>query len=253
MNNTLMYTLVLTLGLLVGSFLNVCIYRLPRGLDVARGRSMCPKCGKTIPALHNVPLISFIVLRGKCGMCGARISPIYPTVEALNALLWGAVYFVYGPTLQGVAVMIMASCLIVASGVDLSHRIIPDRLSIILITVGLTMCFTPYAQSGLFWWERVIGFFCVSVPLLVIALVSSAMGGGDIKLMAGVGIILGWRLCLLSLFIGSVVGALVSVVLAVRYRKPLRGEVAFGPYLSAGAVLSALFGNALLGWYLFLL
>ncbi|MHC1695267.1 MAG: A24 family peptidase [Eubacteriales bacterium] len=249
MDDTLIYSVIMIMGLMVGSFLNVCIYRLPLNMNIAHGHSHCTACGGRITALYLVPLISYIALRGRCGMCGVRISPIYPLVEALNALLWMLTYLVYGLTLQSFAVMLMISCLIVASGTDLSHRIIPDRISVILIALGLAMCFVPFEQSGLFWWERVIGFFSVSVPLLVIALVSSAMGGGDIKLMAGVGIILGWKLCVLSLFLGCIVGTAVSIVLAVKNKKPLRGEVAFGPYLAAGAVLSALFGSWILWWY----
>ena len=238
---------VLMLGLLIGSFLNVCIYRIPEGISVAKGFSYCPNCKNRIQPYDLVPVISYLFLKGSCRYCKTRISIQYPLVELLTSLLFVLVFYQFGLTPLAGLVAVLVSVLIVITFIDLKHQIIPDELVIIIFVCGIISIFL----SGRGIWEHIIGFFAVSIILLLIAFLSKGgMGGGDIKLMAAAGLFLGWKLILLSLMIASIIGSVVSIILLALKKVNRKSMVPFGPFLSIGILISVLYGDYILWWYL---
>lgn len=241
-------TLTFIFGLLIGSFLNVCIYRIPLGQSVMTIPSHCCSCGKKIKWYDLMPLISYIILRGKCRFCKERISIRYPLVEILNAVIYILIYQTFGLSIQMAGFAILASALVVIAFIDYDLKIIPDIIIVFLIVVGIIY---SILARDITHFDRIIGFFSASLPLYIIMIVSKGgMGGGDIKLMAAAGIYLGWKLTLLALFLGSVIGSVAAVILLLLKRKTRRDEIPFGPALAAGIILSALYGNQMLSWYL---
>ncbi|WP_308753702.1 prepilin peptidase [uncultured Anaerotruncus sp.] len=239
--------LALLFGLVVGSFLNVCIYRIPLGISVAKGRSFCPSCGEKIAWYDNVPLLSFLVLRGRCRRCGARISPRYPAVETANALLWLLCCLSHGYSAGTLLLCLALSALLTAAMIDRDTGIIPDRISVFLAALACCSLFTPGFPSPL---ARLGGALCVSVPMLLAALLWDGFGGGDIKLCAAFGLLAGWRLSLLAILFASVSGAAWAVFLLLRRGAGRKTAFPFGPFLAAGMGLSLLWGEELIGWYL---
>lgn len=237
-------------GLLIGSFLNVCIYRIPRGENFVTGRSHCPACGSLIHWYCNIPLLSYMFLKGRCKDCGQRISAIYPSVELLNAVLYLLVYLVYGLSVYALLTLALFSLLIVLSFIDLKHQLIPDGLIIAILALGIGNLFYQTLVFSAHWYLWIIGFFAASVPLLILGLiVHEGMGGGDIKLMAAAGLFLGWKLILLALFLGSLYGGIVSAFLMLSKKATMKSALPFGPFLSLGIITAALAGNMLLSWY----
>lgn len=239
--------LVFLFGLLIGSFLNVCIYRIPEGISVAEGFSFCPNCKKRIRPLDLIPVISYVFLRGKCRYCHSAISVKYPLIELLTGVLFILVYFQYGLTILAALTAILTAVLVVISFIDLRHQIIPDGLVLVVLALGIAALFF----SGRSPLEHIIGFFVVSGLLLAVALLSNGgMGGGDIKLMAAAGLFLGWKLILLSLILASILGSLISIGLLVSKKANRKSMIPFGPFLSLGILISALYGDLLIYWYL---
>lgn len=203
-------------GLVVGSFLNVCIYRLPRGEFFSKSRSFCPNCKSPIKAYDNIPVLSYIILRGKCRSCGERISPRYPLVELLTCALWVGNYAAFG--LDGMTIVydVTVAVLIVAAFVDLDTFEIPDSGIVILLILG-AVTFAPF--GGVSWQDKLIGCVCVSVPMLIVCLFGG-MGFGDVKLYFVLGLLLGWKKILVVFLLSVVLGAAVSVVyLVIKRRK----------------------------------
>ena len=203
-------------GLVVGSFLNVCIYRLPRGEFFSKSRSFCPNCKSPIKAYDNIPVLSYIILRGKCRSCGERISPRYPLVELLTCALWVGNYAAFG--LDGMTIVydITVAVLIVAAFVDLDTFEIPDSGIITLLILG-AITFAPF--GGVSWQDKLIGCVCVSVSMLIVCLFGG-MGFGDVKLYFVLGLLLGWQKILVVFLLSVVSGAVVSVVyLVIKRRK----------------------------------
>lgn len=218
--NVTLYIFSALAGLAVGSFLNVCIYRLPRGEFFSRSRSYCPKCGAQIKAYDNIPLFSYIVLRGRCRNCKERISPRYPLVELLTCALWVGNYAAFG--MDGLTLVwdIAVSVLVVAAFVDLDTFEIPDSGIVILLILGL-VTFAPF--GGVSWQDKLIGCVCVSVPMLIVCLFGG-MGFGDVKLYFVLGLLLGWKKILLVFLVSAVLGAVVSVAVLVKKRVGKRGK-----------------------------
>ena len=218
--NVTLYIFSALAGLAVGSFLNVCIYRLPRGEFFSRSRSYCPKCGAQIKAYDNIPLFSYIVLRGRCRNCKERISPRYPLVELLTCALWVGNYAAFG--MDGLTLVwdIAVSVLIVAAFVDLDTFEIPDSGIVVLLILGL-VTFAPF--GGVSWQDKLIGCVCVSVPMLIVCLFGG-MGFGDVKLYFVLGLLLGWKKILLVFLVSAVLGAVVSVAVLVKKRAGKRGK-----------------------------
>jgi len=241
----------LALGLVIGSFLNVCICRVPAGLSVAKGHSVCPACSARLRAIDLVPVFSYLFLRGKCRHCGAPISKIYITVELLTGALFLLAFYAFGISLQTLVVWIAVSALIVAAFIDLHTMEIPDGVSVALAVAGALSFFLP----GMPWWDRLLGVAAAAGPLLLIHIFSKgrAMGMGDVKLMAAAGLVLGFRLSFFALFAAVIFGAVLSLFLLGLKIKKGRDEIPFVPMLSFGIIFSVFLGGPIVSWYLSLL
>ena len=238
------------LGSVFGSFLNVCIWRIPRHEPLSKGRSHCTACGTTIRAYDLIPVLSYLLLRGKCRHCGSPISARYPLVELLGGVLFALCFVVYGYTVHTLILMAAVSVLLALAFIDYDTQEIPNRFPVLLLLLGVLDLFVT---QDIPWFSRLIGFLIISVPLLLLSLITGGMGGGDVKLMAAAGFLLGWQGVLLASFLGFVLGGAIAAVLWITGRKT-RGEfIALGPYLSIGIAAAALFGQPILAWYLSLL
>lgn len=253
---TIPYIVAFALGSVVGSFLNVCIHRLPRGMSILRPPSHCPSCGATIRWYDNVPLLSYLVLRGKCRICGARISLRYPLVEGLTGTFAVLALSAFGPSAQGLISFGFLCSLEVVSFVDLERRIIPDEISLGGMAAGLLLALL---ELSIPLKEAVLGVLVGGGGLWLVAYLyeliakREGMGGGDVKLMGMVGAFLGYKGALFTIFSGSLLGALVGGVLMAIEGADTKYALPFGPFLSAGAVLYLFFGQELLCWYMSLL
>ncbi len=242
-----LYFFVFVTGAAVVSFLNVVAYRLPRQLSFVKGRSFCPDCRRQLSPWDMLPILSWLLLRGRCRYCGARVSPRYPLVEALTGLLAMAAFAVYGPSWTALAVFALIAGLTALAFIDLDTMEIPNGLLIYLCLPSLALVFLLPGFSLL---SHLIGFFAVSLPLFLIALlVSGAFGGGDIKLMAVCGGALGWQLILLAFFAALLIGGVQSVYILLTRKNGLKQQFAFGPALAAGVILSVLIGTDVIKWY----
>lgn len=241
---------VFILGLLLGSFLNVCIYRIPLGRTVVKGRSYCPECGNLIPWYRNIPLFSYLLLQGRCKDCDTAISPVYPIVELLNALLYVLVFAIYGLTIPALLLAILSSLLIVISFIDLRWKIIPDCLVLFMFGLGIVHGVYQIVVLNGPWHLHGIGFFAAALPLWALGYAfKDGVGGGDIKFMAAAGLFAGWKLILLSLYLGALFGLVYSGVLFFMGKAGRRTEIPFGPFLSLGLLTSLLIGDSLMQWY----
>lgn len=244
--NIIFYVYVLILGLVVGSFLNVVIYRIPQGISIAKGRSFCPTCKSPIKAYQNIPLFSFIFLRGRCAHCGEKISFRYPLIEGLTGILAMVSFFVFGLSIQFLIVFITTALLICIAFIDLETMTIPNSLVIaLIIPVLVSFFFFPEIS----FVSRLVGIFIVSAPMLILTfLIPEAFGGGDIKLMAVAGFMLGFPNTLLATFIALIFGGIVAVFYLVQRTR--ERHMAFGPYLCIGIYLAQNFGQVILRCYL---
>jgi leader peptidase (prepilin peptidase)/N-methyltransferase len=245
--------LAFAFGATVGSFLNVCIRRLPAGESVVYPGSHCPGCGAPIRSRDNIPLLSYMLLRGRCRTCDAGIPLRYPLVETLTGIMLVLLYWRFGFSLAlGVNAAFVAA-LIVVSFIDLDHQIIPDVISLPGIVVGIVCS----AFGG--WSALLTGLIGAAVGFGILYGVAvgyhaltgrEGMGGGDIKLLAMIGAFLGWRGVLVTLIIGSLSGAVLGLTLIAVRGGDSRVPIPFGPFLALGAVCALFFGDALIQWYL---
>ncbi|GLI53332.1 prepilin peptidase [Thermodesulfovibrio yellowstonii] len=239
----------LVLGLIVGSFLNVCIYRIPRKISIIKPASFCPACGNSIKLWHNIPVLSFILLKGKCDYCGSRISFRYSFVEILNGIFYVLAYLSFGLTPYLLFILIFISAMIVVSFIDLDFQIIPDQISIPLIFIGFIFSLFSHGYTGFVsdFKESLLGIVVGGGSLLIVSIISKGgMGGGDIKLNAAVGAFLGWKAALLTIFIGSLAGSIVGIII---FKKTGNRKIPFGPFLSIGALICLFLGEKILNWY----
>ena len=239
-------TITIIYGVLIGSFLNVCIYRIPEKQSVVVVRSHCMSCGKQIKWYDLVPLVSFLILRGKCRYCKAKLSWQYPAVEALNGILYGIIVLVNGFNITSVLYCLATSALLALSIIDWRTYEIPPSFNIFIGILGIIRLILDLPH----WYNYVIGFVSVSGFLLLIFLVTKGrgIGFGDVKLMAAAGLLLGWKLIILSLGLGCVLGSVIHIILM--YVKDKDRVLAFGPYLSLGIFISMLYGEQIIEWYL---
>lgn len=241
--------LIVVLGLLVGSFLNVCIWRIPRDLSIVTPPSSCPKCKSKIKPWDNVPVLSYLILGGKCRKCGEPISMRYPMIEALNAALYWLVLMRYGMGLHLIALLPFVSALVVITFIDLEFQIIPDGISIggavLGLVAGALILPDPFMRMDMLGWDgSLIGAVSGFTAFFLIAVASQGgMGGGDIKMMAMVGAVVGWKGVFLTTLAGSLMGSIVGLYLMAMHGKGRKTKVPFGPFLAAGALLSLLAGQ----------
>lgn len=242
---------VAVIGLFIGSFLNVCIHRIPRGESIVFPSSSCPGCGARIRPWDNVPILSYLILWGKCRSCKGKISIRYPLVEALSALLALAMLYRFGLNASFAVYYVWTCALLVITFIDLDHQIIPDSLSIGGIVAGL----------ALVWWMPV-SYLDALIGLglgagLLIAVIygyffltgKHGMGGGDVKLLGMIGVFTGWQGVLFTIFTGSLAGSLVGIPWALLQRKNMQTAIPFGPFLALGAFIYVLFGEPIIAWY----
>ena len=246
------YILLFVAGLVIGSFLNVCIFRIPRGQSVIRPGSRCPQCKAPIRWFENVPLVSFFRLRARCRWCGGKISWRYPLVECLNAAGYLGTVSTFGWNGSAFVYALFLSLLVVVMMIDVEHLVIPDVISLPGMAIGF---FASAFMLPLGWVGSLLGMALGGGILWMLAAVSpylfgkEGMGGGDIKLLAMIGAFLGWQHVCMTLFLASCAGALVGVgLMAFRYME--RGQyIPFGPFLALGAVASLFFYQELFGVY----
>lgn len=240
-------------GLAVGSFLNVCIWRLPRGQSIVRPRSRCPRCGQGIAAGDNIPLVSYLLLRGRCRHCKAPISPRYPVVETLTGTLAVICFLAFGPTAQAAVLFVLFCLLVVVSLVDLDRMVIPDKVTLPGIALGLALnaLLSPRSIGG-FLLGAVVGAAALYGVAILGELLfkKESMGGGDIKLAAMVGAFVGWRGVLLSLFLAVLVGAMVGISLMMAGLKKRREHIPFGPFIALGTIAGVFWGEGMVNAYL---
>ena len=240
-------------GAVVGSFLNVCIYRIPLGISIAYPSSRCPGCGESIPFYLNIPLLGYLMARGRCASCSTSISAMYPAIEGLTGLFAVALFLRFGVSVELFVYFAFISALLVISFIDLEHQIIPDVISLPFIPLGFGASFF-LASPGVA--ASALGLLLGGGVLLAIAagyhLVtgSEGMGGGDIKLLAMIGAFTGWRGVIVTLLLGSFIGALVGLVVIAAKGKGGRYKIPFGPFLAGGAAAHLFYGEHLIDWYL---
>lgn len=257
------YGIVFIFGLIIGSFVNVIIFRIPQGKSIVSPSSACVNCGSKLTPLDLVPILSYVLLRGKCRHCGIRISPRYPLVELITAAIYVTLLYKYGLSVPFLAFAFLMTILIAIFFIDIDHRIIPNGLVLIAMAGCLPLfvynIFRPMPEvfGDSKWWTPLAGLLPGSGFLLLVAILGSviyktedAMGMGDVKLMAPIGMFLGWKLCLIALFISVVLGGVISILLMVTGMKKRKDTVAFGPFIVIGAFTSILWGWDLLSWYM---
>jgi leader peptidase (prepilin peptidase)/N-methyltransferase len=253
-----MMVFVFIFGLVVGSFLNVCIYRIPLKKSIINPPSGCPGCGERIKFYDNIPLISFLILRGKCRHCHEAISIRYPFIELLTGLLSLAVFMKYYPDYwQYLAFFIFVSALVVISFIDLDHQIIPDIISIPGIIAGfaVAVCLNFFSSYPTTWIDSLLGIIAGGGILYLVAVIfekltgKEGMGGGDIKLLAMIGAWMGWRSLPLIILSSSLTGCVIGASALLLSGKGLRARIPFGPFLVIGALIYLFFGRRIEAWY----
>lgn len=246
---TFCYIFVTIFGICIGSFLNVVIFRVPKKEEFVKTSSHCMTCGHKLAWYDNIPLFSWLVLGGKCRYCKTKISMQYPLIEALNGLLWLLIVLFKGFSVEALLIALMTSGLLALSVIDFRTYEIANGFHLFFGVLALIKLCLNYTE----WPLYVIGFFCVSLLLLAIYLISKgrAIGGGDVKLMAVCGLFLGWKNILLALILGCIIG---SIIHLTRMKLFKAGRMlAMGPYLAIGIFIAELWGTAILTWYFSLL
>jgi leader peptidase (prepilin peptidase) / N-methyltransferase len=249
---TITIVVLALIGASIGSFLNVCIYRLPRRESLVWPASHCTSCGRTLSWYENVPILGWIALRGRCRTCGERISIVYPIVEAVTAAVFVAGYLIYGWTPLLAVRLLFACAMIVLFVIDLQHQILPNVITIPGIAIGFL--FSLFLPPG--WLSSLLGIVLGGGVLFAVmeayarARGFEGLGMGDVKMLAMIGAFLGWQLMLLTLILGSFMGSLIGVALMASKRGGMKTALPFGTFLAIGALVSAVAGDAILEWYL---
>jgi leader peptidase (prepilin peptidase)/N-methyltransferase len=233
-------------GLIIGSFLNVCICRIPLHKSIINPPSSCGSCGHRLKYYDMLPVINYVINGGKCRYCGEKYSIQYPLIELFNGLLYGAIVLKYSISTIAVLYCILGSILIIVSAIDLKHKIIPDCLNITIAAIGIMLVLNDYSILS----DRLLGALIGFVLFFIIALTTDAMGGGDTKLIAGLGLIFGLKGVLFIVFYSFVIGAVISVVLLFAKIKSRKDEIPFGPFISVATLLYIFYGVEIINLYL---
>ena len=252
MNDLASVALLAVIGLAVGSFLNVCIYRLPRRESLNWPGSHCTTCNRALSWYENIPVASWLVLRGRCRTCGNRIGIVYPIVEVVTSALFVGGFLIYGWTPLLAVRLLFACAMIVLFVIDLHHRILPNVITIPGIVVGL-IC-SAMLPPG--WLAALIGAIAGGGALFLIAEAYyrvrgvEGLGMGDVKMLAMIGAFLGWQLTLVTLMLASLSGSIIGVALMASGRRGMQAALPFGTFLAVGALIAAVYGDALVHWYI---
>lgn len=246
LSSIFLFVVVFVFGAVIGSFLNVCIFRLPEGNSIVKPSSQCPHCHHLIRFYDNVPLIGYLFLKGKCRDCGEKISLRYPLVEFITAVFALLLFSKFNLSLDFLVFFFFTAVLIVITFIDLDHQIIPDVLTLPGIPIFF---FLSVFVVKVPWMDAVIGLFAGGGILLAIAfgyeLIAKreGMGGGDIKLLAMIGGFLGWKSLIFILLFSSLIGAIIGIAVMIIQKQDMKYAVPFGPFLSAAAVAYVFFGH----------
>ncbi|MFZ2632151.1 MAG: prepilin peptidase [Desulfosalsimonadaceae bacterium] len=252
MSNILILCIIFFFGACIGSFLNVCIWRIPRSESIVSPGSKCPQCNTPIRFYDNIPILSYVLLLGKCRNCASPISIRYPLVEGLTGLLAAATAYRYGITLDFLIYFVFISALVTVTFIDLDLQIIPDVISLPGIPIGIaaSLVLTPVTFK-----DSLIGALVGGGSLFLVAwgyhLITGkeGMGGGDIKLLAMIGAFIGWQGVFFTIFLASATGSMIGAILMLFAKKDLKFAVAFGPFLALGALAYLFVGPELIDWY----
>lgn len=242
----LFYSIIFLFGITIGSFLNVCIYRIPKHEDIVKTRSHCMSCGYQLEWYDMFPVFSYLFLRGKCRKCKTKLSVQYPLVEVLNGITYIVIVCVNGVNVESLLYCLLSSALLVLSVIDFRTYEIPFGINLFILALGLIRLGMDIRN----WATYLLGFCVVSIVLAILYYASKgrAIGGGDVKLMAACGLLLGWKLIIMAFLLGCILGAVIHVI-----RMRVSGEnhvLAMGPYLSMGVLIAALWGEQMITWYL---
>ncbi len=243
-----MSILLLFLGLAIGSFLNVCIYRIPRNQSIAFPPSSCPSCGSEIKWYELFPVFSYIFLKGKCSTCKAPISWRYPLVEAITGVLFVWTYNIFGISFDTLTLSILASLMLVVALTDIDHRIIPNKIVIFGLIVGVILDIVRFGLNIKFILIGIaVGF---GFMFLVFVLSRGQMGMGDVKLAAVMGVFLGWQGTLVALFLAFALGSVYGIILMVFFGKSRKAKIPFGPFMALATVIAYVWATDIVVWYL---
>lgn len=247
------YIVSIIFGAIVGSFLNVCIFRLPKEESIVWPGSHCPHCNNPIKFYDNIPLVSYILLKGKCRHCHSPISFQYPLIEAITAFTSLILFMKFGPSLSYLFYFLFVAALIVITVIDLYHQIIPDVISLPGIGVGLL---ASLMVPQITFFNSLLGILLGGGSLFLVATLyqwlfkREGMGGGDVKLLAMIGAFMGWKAVILTIFLSSLIGSITGIIIMLMKGKDFKYAIPFGPFLSLGAVIALFYGSSLMDWYL---
>jgi len=240
-------------GLILGSFFNVCIWRIPRKESIVKPPSHCPSCNIVIKWYDNIPVFSFLILKGRCRKCGLKISVRYPIVELLSGFLFCLCFLQFGLHLFTLFALIFISFLIIMSFIDIDHYILPDRFTLALIPLGVL---TIFFRNNFFLEDSLMGIaagggliFLFSAGYYILRK-KIGMGGGDIKLMAGVGAYLGPKLALLTILIGTILALIIAIPYLITKKKRMDEMLPFGPFLALAAIICLFWGDIIFDWWM---
>ncbi len=247
-----MIGVIFIVGLIFGSFYNVCIYRLPLNQSVIYPPSHCTSCNNRLQAIDLIPVFSFLLLKGRCRHCGEKISIEYMLIELFTGFMFALGYIKFGLTLYLLVYICLISLLIVITFIDLQHQIIPDSALIVALALGLIFTITNISTS---FKEAILGmilgggFFLAVAVLSQLILKKDGLGGGDIKLMGVIGLYLGWRLTVLSILLSIYSGGILGLILILTGIKKRGDYIPFGPFIAIGTAITMFFGNEIINWY----
>lgn len=244
------YLLILLLGLVIGSFLNVCIFRIPREESIAFPGSHCMKCGYELKWYDLVPVVSYIILHGKCRKCGDKISLQYPIIEIANGLMYIALYYKYGLSLDCIKYMILCSLMIVIGVIDFKTKYVYIQTTIFGVTAGIIFIICDWVINKSLPLDNILGGLLGFVFIWLIVVITRGMGEGDIEISLVGGLFLGLKGTIFMLFSAIILGGIVSGIILLLKLKDRKAEIAFGPYLGIGAIISVFFGTQIINLYL---
>lgn len=247
--NITIYVFVLIFGLIIGSFLNVCIYRIPRNESIAFPPSHCTNCGIRIRPYDLIPVISYIFLRGKCRYCKEKISIRYPTIELLNGILYLMIFMKYGMTIESLKFSIFASIMIVIGMIDFdTMNVYFNTILFALIASGVFIFINVFNHTGV--TDSLLGALSGAGIISLIVIITKGMGAGDIEIALAAGLFLGFKNTIVMLFLSFTVGGIIAVFLLITKKKSRKDYIPFGPLLAAASIFAALYGSNLIGYYI---